>query len=318
MTSLRARMLVHALVTDAHRLLGHLPEQQLGPRAAEAVALLALIAGQDVEPAEGSDGTDGRWRIAQRVAPDRVISTVDPDTRHAHKSMQRRQDGFKAHLSIEPDTGIITECALTKASGEALTGSRSARHAPAWICSTASTSRCGYWPILLTVQGNSARNLLSVGMSIFQTRTDPPSGSGRIHRRRLHRGPHRGHRDLPCRCDPQDHTHRSRGLRHACRNCPLRDRCTTCLGPDYPNIRRARLTTVSRPRKPPRPELAERLSATPPMVERTIAWMVRGNRQLRYRGDQKRPLAAPPRRRINLRRLIALGPTHTGTAWALA
>ena len=41
--------LVDALVGDAHRLLGHLPEQQLGPREAEAVALLALVAGQDVE-----------------------------------------------------------------------------------------------------------------------------------------------------------------------------------------------------------------------------------------------------------------------------
>ncbi len=70
--------LVDALVGDAHRLLGHLPEQELGPKAAEAVALLALVAGQDVEPVDGSDGTDGRWRIAQRVAPDRVISTVDP------------------------------------------------------------------------------------------------------------------------------------------------------------------------------------------------------------------------------------------------
>jgi hypothetical protein len=53
--------LVDALVSDAHRLLGHLPEQDLGPRAAEAVALLALVAGQDVEPVEDSDGTDGRW-----------------------------------------------------------------------------------------------------------------------------------------------------------------------------------------------------------------------------------------------------------------
>jgi hypothetical protein len=51
--------LVDALVSDAHRLLGHLPEQDLGPRAAEAVALLALVAGQDVEPVEDSDGTDG-------------------------------------------------------------------------------------------------------------------------------------------------------------------------------------------------------------------------------------------------------------------
>ena len=63
-------LLVDGLVSDAHRLLGHLPEQQLGPRAAEAVALLALIAGQDVEPIEGSDGTDGHWQIAQNVAPD--------------------------------------------------------------------------------------------------------------------------------------------------------------------------------------------------------------------------------------------------------
>ena len=103
--------LVDALVGDAHRVLGHLPEQELGPRAAEAVALLALIAGQDVEPVEGSDGTDGRWRIAEQVAADRVISTVDPDARHVHKSRSRRQDGFKAHVAVEPDSGIITDCA---------------------------------------------------------------------------------------------------------------------------------------------------------------------------------------------------------------
>ena len=50
------------------------------------MALLALVAGQDVEPAEGSDGRDGRWRIARKVAPDRVISTVDPQARHTRKS----------------------------------------------------------------------------------------------------------------------------------------------------------------------------------------------------------------------------------------
>jgi hypothetical protein len=83
--------LVDALVGDAHRLLGHLPEAEHGPKAADALALLALIAGQDVEPVEGSDGTDGRWRIAQNVAPDRVISTVDPEARHAHKTVRRRR-----------------------------------------------------------------------------------------------------------------------------------------------------------------------------------------------------------------------------------
>ncbi|WP_443062551.1 transposase [Streptomyces sp. NBC_00390] len=61
--------LVDALVTDALRLLGHLPEQNLGDKAANAVGILALVAGQDVEFAEESDGTDGRWRIARKTAP---------------------------------------------------------------------------------------------------------------------------------------------------------------------------------------------------------------------------------------------------------
>ncbi|MCA1694838.1 MAG: hypothetical protein LC749_08950, partial [Actinobacteria bacterium] len=75
--------LVSALVNDANALVAALRGQELDADAdadadAEfALALLALVAGQDVEPAEGSDGTDGRWRIARKVAPDRVVSTVD-------------------------------------------------------------------------------------------------------------------------------------------------------------------------------------------------------------------------------------------------
>ncbi|GAC1495606.1 MAG: hypothetical protein NVS2B15_17600 [Pseudarthrobacter sp.] len=109
--------LVSALVTDALALLAAVDPETLEGKAADAYALLALVAGQDVEPAEDSDGTDGRWRIARKVAPDRLISTVDPDTRHAHKSRERRQDGYKAHVVVEPDTGLITAGELTKASG---------------------------------------------------------------------------------------------------------------------------------------------------------------------------------------------------------
>src|SRR5436190_12928929 len=83
--------LVDALVRDALAVLEGLSHQRSDPKAADALALLALIAGQDVELVdEGSDPP--RWRIAQRVAPDRVISTVDPEARHAHKTVHRRQD----------------------------------------------------------------------------------------------------------------------------------------------------------------------------------------------------------------------------------
>ncbi len=74
--------------------------QSLGEKAAKAVGLLALVAGQDVEPAEDSVGRDGRWRIARRTAPDRTVSTVDPDARHIHKNRTRHQDGFKVPPSV--------------------------------------------------------------------------------------------------------------------------------------------------------------------------------------------------------------------------
>ena len=71
--------LVSALVNDANAVVAAFKDAELDETAASALALLALVAGQDVEPAAGSDGTDGRWRIAQKVAADRVVSTVDPD-----------------------------------------------------------------------------------------------------------------------------------------------------------------------------------------------------------------------------------------------
>jgi hypothetical protein len=70
--------LVSALVNDANALVAALEGRKLEEPACSAVALLALVAGQDVEPAEGSDATGGRWRIARKVAEDRVISTVGP------------------------------------------------------------------------------------------------------------------------------------------------------------------------------------------------------------------------------------------------
>ena len=64
--------LVSDLVNDALAVLEALtgpgaPERDAA--AADALGLLALVAGQDVEPAEESDGTDGRWRIARQGGP---------------------------------------------------------------------------------------------------------------------------------------------------------------------------------------------------------------------------------------------------------
>jgi hypothetical protein len=92
-------------------------DAELDEPAASALALLALVAGQDVEPAGGSDGTDGRWRIARKVAEDRTISTVDPGTRHTRKSPEARRDGYRAHVAACPQTGIITDEKLTRAAG---------------------------------------------------------------------------------------------------------------------------------------------------------------------------------------------------------
>ncbi|PRX46793.1 DDE family transposase [Nonomuraea fuscirosea] len=107
------------LVTDALALLDHLAGQDLDEAAEHAVGLLALIAGQDVESADDSDSTDGRWRIARRTAPDRIISTVDAEARHIHKTQQQRDDGYKAHLAVEPETGLFTAVALRSGAGAA-------------------------------------------------------------------------------------------------------------------------------------------------------------------------------------------------------
>jgi IS5 family transposase len=105
------QQLVSALVGDALAVLGALEGAQLDEQQAEAVGLLGVIAGQDVEPGE----QPGTFKIASKVAPDRVISVVDPDARHMHKSVSSYRDGYKAHLAVEPETGLVTAAALTPA-----------------------------------------------------------------------------------------------------------------------------------------------------------------------------------------------------------
>jgi transposase len=83
---------ISELVEDAYELVFAADELDLTETQSDAVALLALVAGQDVEPGD----RPGRWRIARRTAPDRIISSVDPESRHAHKTQHSYRDGYKA------------------------------------------------------------------------------------------------------------------------------------------------------------------------------------------------------------------------------
>ena len=100
--------LVDALARDANSALLVLDGRELSAEVKVAAELLATVVGQDLEQTE-----TGSFRIARRVAPDRVISTVDPETRHGHKTAARGFDGYKGHVAVDPDSEIITATEVT-------------------------------------------------------------------------------------------------------------------------------------------------------------------------------------------------------------
>lgn len=314
--------LVSALVGDALRVTGGLADAELDDKPAQALALLALIAGQDVEPAEGSDGTDGRWRIARKVAPDRVISTVDPETRHVHKTMHHQQDGYKGHVVIEPDTGLFTAGKLAPASGvdnhEAVIGTALLAEEPDLPEEVEVLGDTAYGTgearAALIKQGHSPvikpmplRPAVAGGFTLDEFGVDESSGM------------------VTC---PNGVTRRMTAHRRvvfgvACRDCPLRARCTSSasgrtltLHPRDALLRQARrdwredqdLRAVYRQHRP--------------MVERSIAWLIgpKGRcRKLRYRGVNANDGWLHLRMAgLNLRRLLNLGLDRQGGAWVMA
>jgi IS5 family transposase len=100
--------LVAELAADAFACLAVLDDRVLAPDVARAGELLATVVGQDLEA-----GDDGRFRIARKVAKDRVISTIDPEARHGRKTQARGFDGYKGHVAVDPDSEIITDTIVT-------------------------------------------------------------------------------------------------------------------------------------------------------------------------------------------------------------
>jgi IS5 family transposase len=300
--------LITGLVNDARGIIDAAGGGELTADQADAVGLLALVAGQDVEPAD----QNGTWRIAQRVTPDRVISTVDPDARHMHKSISEYRDGFKAHLAVEPETGIITACALTPAN---------------------------------TADGPTGISLLDGEKRGLQVLADSAYGSGEVRielRRRRHRTAIKAiplRRAVPGGFDRDDFTidHRAHtatcpaghcvpitakgsatfGAR--CNDCALRQRCTTSKTGRTLRIGEHDTTLVEARRAWRDGDFADDYRQWRPMVERSIAWLVaHGHRRVRYRGINRNELGLAHRvAALNLRRLVNLGLNHNGRHWIL-
>ncbi|MDQ3405174.1 MAG: IS1182 family transposase [Actinomycetota bacterium] len=290
--------LVSALVADAIAIIDCLPVSGLSEEQERAVALLALVAGQDVEPGE----RPGEWRIARAVAKDRVVSTVDPESRHAHKSRSSYRDGYKAHVAVEPETGLVTGNTLTAGN---------------------------------TPDGPVATELLDDEDEPVQVLADSAYGSGET-RQKLDDAGHRAtikpaplRPAVPGGYDRDDFTvdHDNRTVTcpkgetvplsangnatfgRRCNACPLRTRCTTSRTGRSIHVgaHDRRLVTARAAAKTAGFQADYRRWR--PMAERSIAWLVRdGHRRCRYRGIKRNQLGLSLRvAAVNLQRLLALG-----------
>ena len=299
---------VTELVNDANLILAALDGVVLDDVQAEAVGLLALVAGQDVEPGD----SEGTWRIARETRPDRIVSVVDPESRHVHKTTSNYRDGFKAHIGIEPDTGLITACELTAGNvgdAQAAPGLLDGESEPVEVLGDSGYGSgelrqhlkdCGHTatikPIALhaTIANGFTIDDFTIDLQAM-TATCPNSVTVTITRSR------------------------TATFGAKCQGCPMRARCTTSrhgrklkIHPHHDLLRAARAHALTDEFKIPYRQHR-------PMVERSIAWLVRkGARKVRYRGIARNQIGLAHRcAAINLKRLINLG-LDWNTTWTIA
>jgi hypothetical protein len=307
--------LVDALARDGEAVLTALEGKPLAAPLAEAATLLATVLGQDLE-----EGPDDRIRIARRVAKDRIISTVDPDTRHGHKTEARGFDGYKGHVALDPDAELVTATAVTPGNaGDAsvvpeLLAEDLVEIAPAGPPVVYGDAAYGTGPVLAAFDQHGVVSRLKVqpaiGVAGQFTKDD-----FRI--------------DLPARtvtC-PAGRVAPFRGIvrtyaefGRACATCPLAARCTRSpdgrrieISPHEAHLAEGRAASRD-------PAWLADYRATRPKVERKLAHLMRrrhGGRRARVRGRLKVSadfslLAAA----VNLARLSVLGLTGSGGTWA--
>ena len=303
--------LVTGLVTDATAILAALDGINLDDDQQRLVGLLALVAGQDVEPGD----TPGSWRIANKVAADRVISTVDPESRHMHKSKSVYRDGFKAHLAVEPDTGIITAVELTAANApDGAHGVALLNNEPPGL-DVLADSAYGTGPALDALE--RAGHIPNI--KPWPLRRNPRLGADQFGRDDF--SIDYTARTITCPNGTTVSINRSGGASFGarCQGCPLRSRCTAdTKGKTFTVGPHDHLLAGARHRWQAGIGLDDYRQHRP-MVERTIAWLIaNGHRHVRYRGIERNRLGLHLRAAtINLRRLINLGLTWNN-GWDLA
>ena len=301
--------LVDGLVTDGLVLIEAVNNMKLDPEQADAVGLLGVVTGQDVEP---DPHREGRWRIARRVAKDRTISTVDPEARHGHKTRTRKRDGYKAHIAAEPETGLITAVALTPANtpdAEPVAG-LVAQEPPGTHIIADSAYASGS------------------ALETFDDLGHTPIVKPIVRKPHIRYGYHRDDfgidtkgRTVTC---PAGHTARIRPGGTApfakwCTGCPLRTRCTTSERGRTIKVDQHHDHRAKNKARCAKDETKNTYRTYRPPVERAIAWLTRHHpRRVPYRGlAPNQQWLTTPTAAINLRRLINLGLAHTTTGWAL-
>ena len=230
-----------------------------------------------------------------------------------HKSRSEYRDGYKAHLAVEPETGIITAASLTPANapdgpnGVALLKGED----PGLVVLADSAYGSGEVRSSLRQAGHE--------QAIKPIPLQPPVPGG------FDRDQFLIDRRAGTATCPGGHTVTITAKGNAvfgarCSTCPLRTSCTTAKEGRTLRLH-AHDEELTQARQAWRDgNFADDYRQLRPMVERSIAWLVaRGHRRLRYRGVAKNRLGLSLRvAAINLRRLVNLGLDHNGTTWAVA
>jgi hypothetical protein len=306
--------LVDALVRDANAALDAISDHELEGATKVAGDLLALVAGQDV-----ALDSDGVFRIVRGVAKDRVISTVDTEARHGHKSKNRHFDGYKAHLSIDPDSELIAEIVATPAN------THDAKAVPQLLEDEPAEEK----PMIL---GDSAyadgktREALGEGGFTLMAKCPPiRNATGGFTKDRFVVDLDAGTVTCPAG-QVATITRRENGSGFArfaphCRTCPLRAVCTSSRAGRSVAINEHEAILQHARADQDSPEWIATYRANRPLVERKIAHLVRrgwGGRRGRTRGLQRIATDLDTRAgAINWARLATLGLTHGANGWAL-